>query len=123
MATTQTVDKKQELRKTAPDIVVAKVYGKRPMEQLSADNPDESFMRVPMNSSKESLASRGLEPVMVGGKPLERKGYAIARRVNDITASETKAEYDDATEQVSAVRKLEVSDAQAYDKKPTPSGR
>ena len=123
MAEKQTVDRQQDNRKQAPNIKVAENYGKRPIDQLMADNPKESFVRVPVNSSRESLASRGLEPVISGGKAVEKSGYAVARRVDDTTKNEMKAEYEEATEQVSAVRKLDVSDKQSFNKKPTPSGR
>jgi len=116
--TKQTVDKKQDTRKTAPNIVVAENYGKRPIDQLLADNPGEAFVRVPEGSSEQALANRGLEPVKVGGQVLTRKGYVVARCIDETHEREIEEQHEEAEDTISAVRDLELSDMTAFKKAP-----
>ena len=120
MAEEQTA-KEQGTRKKEPNIIVAETLGKQPIDQLLVDNPNDSFVRVPIGSSQEALAKNGLEQVMEGGKPLVRKGYAVARCVTDHHEKEVKERHEEAADMVSDVRDLELSDKTSYKKTPKKS--
>ena len=115
--------KERVTRKTEPNIKVAEALGRKPIDQLLADNPDDSFVRVPLGSSKATLAERGLEIVeQSDGTAITRKGYQVARKVTSKIDDEIQADHDLQEEMMESVRDVEKSKDKTSVKK-TPNAR